>query len=142
MLGTDVDWIAALAAAVVAFVLGALWYSPLLFARPWRRAMGWEDKSAQELEALRRKAGPAYLVSFLAWFGMAVVLSIVTDWADAATWVDGAGVAALLWLGFVATIGLTAQMFHSRPRGLFLVDGSYQLVFMMLMGAIVAGWPW
>jgi hypothetical protein len=142
MLGSDVDWVAALVAAVVAFALGALWYSPLLFARPWMRYTGWDAKSPDEIQQLQRTAGPAYAVSFLSWFVMAVVLSVVCDWADAATWVDGAGVAALLWLGFVATTGLTAQVFHSRPLGLFLVDGGYQLVFMMLMGAIVAGWPW
>jgi hypothetical protein len=73
---------------------------------------------------------------------MAVVLAVVVGWAEAVTWVDGAAVAALVWLGFVATVGFTRNMFHGHPFGLSLVDGGYQLLSMMVMGAIVAAWPW
>jgi hypothetical protein len=36
----NVSWLAVLLAAVAAFAIGALWYSPLLFARAWQREAG------------------------------------------------------------------------------------------------------
>ena len=36
----EVNWLAVLAATVAAFVLGGLWYSPLMFARRWQAAAG------------------------------------------------------------------------------------------------------
>jgi hypothetical protein len=39
-----VDWIAVLVATVASFVLGGLWYSPALFARPWQQDTGLSDE--------------------------------------------------------------------------------------------------
>ena len=36
----DVNWLAVLAAAISAFLLGGLWYSPALFQKTWQRAAG------------------------------------------------------------------------------------------------------
>lgn len=36
----DIHWLAVLAAATATMVLGALWYSPLLFGKLWVKAHG------------------------------------------------------------------------------------------------------
>lgn len=36
----EMNLIAVLVATVVSFAFGALWYSPLLFIKPWARAAG------------------------------------------------------------------------------------------------------
>jgi uncharacterized membrane protein YjfL (UPF0719 family) len=41
-----VNYIAVLVAAIVVFVLGWLWYSPLLFYKPWMRARGMDPAVA------------------------------------------------------------------------------------------------
>ncbi len=38
----EVNWLAVIAATLSMFVLGALWYSPLLFVKPWANAAGLE----------------------------------------------------------------------------------------------------
>lgn len=42
-----INWIAVLAGAAIYFILGAAWYSPILFARPWQEAIGWDESRAQ-----------------------------------------------------------------------------------------------
>ena len=42
----DVNWIAVLLCAVSSLVLGGLWYSPALFAKPWQRAAGLAEERA------------------------------------------------------------------------------------------------
>ena len=40
-----VNWLAVIAATIAAFMLGGLWYSPLLFAKAWQRAAGLSDEA-------------------------------------------------------------------------------------------------
>ena len=35
-----IDWLAVLAATIASFAVGAVWYSPLLFVKPWQRQTG------------------------------------------------------------------------------------------------------
>jgi hypothetical protein len=39
-----IDWMPTIVATVSAFILGGLWYSPLLFARAWQRETGLSDE--------------------------------------------------------------------------------------------------
>jgi hypothetical protein len=39
-----IDWTAAIVAAVSAFILGGIWYSPVLFAKPWQADTGLSDE--------------------------------------------------------------------------------------------------
>jgi hypothetical protein len=46
-----------LVAALAAFLIGALWYSPVLFAKAWVRANGY---TPEKLAAMQANAGRAY----------------------------------------------------------------------------------
>jgi hypothetical protein len=45
MESVDLNWLAIIVATVVVFIGGALWYSPLLFVKPWMRLTGVTDDS-------------------------------------------------------------------------------------------------
>ena len=49
----NVNIVAVLVAALVTFVLGAFWYSPVLFARQWMQAQGYSPEKVQELKKRR-----------------------------------------------------------------------------------------
>ena len=44
---SSINWLAAVAAAISAFLLGGLWYSPVLFAKPWMQASGVTEEKAK-----------------------------------------------------------------------------------------------
>jgi hypothetical protein len=46
----------------------------------------------------------------------------------------------LVWIGFLATLGLTAHMVSEKPWSIYLIDAGYQLVYAMVMGTILAAW--
>ena len=39
----QLNWPAVIVGAVVYFALGAAWFTPALFGRPWQRAIGWDE---------------------------------------------------------------------------------------------------
>ena len=123
--------------ALVAFLVGALWYSPVLFAKAWMKAQG---HTPEKLAAMQKTAGRAYGVSFLCFLLMAFVLHIVLTTLGAGDFVSGALWGAVIWLGFAFTIGLTANVYSDKPLAAFLIDGGYQLVYLVIMGGIIAGW--
>ena len=51
---TGINPWAVLVAAVATMVIGFLWYSPILFARPWMRLMGCDPDDKAKLHADRQ----------------------------------------------------------------------------------------
>ena len=55
-----------LVAAVSTMMIGFLWYSPLLFARPWMILMGYDPDDKSKLDEMRKGAGKNYAIAFIA----------------------------------------------------------------------------
>jgi len=132
---------AVLVAAVATMVVGFLWYSPLLFARPWMRLMGYDPDDKAKLAEMRKGAGKLYGLSFVASIVAAVVLSKIIDITSINTVLYGMKVGFAVWLGFVVTVQLTGALFGKQPIKLFLINTGFQLVCYLAMGGILAKWP-
>ena len=142
MLGIDafaeLNYWAVLVAAVATFFLGAFWYSPILFAKAWMKAHGYSDEKLKEM--MRAGAGKIYGVSFVSYVVMATMFSLFFFYTGAAGVRHGLLAGAGMWLGFVAPTSLTANMFSDKPLSAWLIDGGYQLCYLLLMGVILASW--
>lgn len=124
-------------AAVAAFVLGALWYSPALFGKAWVAANG---LTAEKIEAMRASAPRAYTVSFLCNLVMAAALCVLLQRIGIVSWLTGAKLGGLVGIGFAATLGLTANMYSDRKLSAWAIDAAYQIAYLVLMGSILAAW--
>jgi Protein of unknown function (DUF1761) len=131
-----------LAAAVATMVLGFLWYSPLLFARPWMVLMGYDPEDKAKLAEMQKGAGKMYALSFLASLVSALVLAKIIAITTVNSALYGMKVGFAVWLGFVTTVQLTNVLFAKQPAKLYLINTGYQLVCYLAMGAILAVWPW
>ena len=132
-----INYLAVLVAAVVAFVLGGLWYSPILFAKPWVKAHGYTEERVKEMQA---SAGKAYAVSFLCQLLIALALAVLVGYLHLERCVQGLKLAALVWAGFAFPLGLMANMFSDKKITVFYIDTGYQLVYLLVMGSILTVW--
>lgn len=127
-----INWLAVLAATFAAFVLGGLWYSPILFAKAWQRAAGVSD------EALKSANMPAV-------FGLAFVFTLVMV-VNLAFFVNGADLTMTLAYSLAAGFGWAAlglgvvALFERRPPAYFLINGGYLTLAFLLMGIILGLW--
>lgn len=133
----QINYLAVGVAAVATIFIGALWYSPLLFHKLWVKAHGYSDEKVEEM---RKTAGRAFLVSLLCYLVMAFVLAVFVSYSGASTIAEGAFVGLLVWLGFLATLGMTAHMFLEKPLLAYVLDAGYQLTYAVTMGVILAAW--
>ena len=136
----DVNLYAVLVSALATMVLGFVWYSPLLFARPWMKLMGCDPDDSAKVAEMRKNAGPAYGISLLAALISAFVLGKIVAIANVSSALYGMKIGFAVWLGFVTTVQLTASLFARQPWKLYLINSGYQLVCYLAMGAILTVW--
>jgi hypothetical protein len=129
-----------LVAAVSTMVVGFLWYSPMLFAKPWIREMGYDMNDKAKMEEMKKSAGPAYAGSFVASLVSAFMLALFLHWTRTENWQFGLLIGFHVWLGFVATVQLTGVLFMKQSMKLFAINTGYQLVCYLVMGAILGAW--
>ncbi|MBI4836746.1 MAG: DUF1761 domain-containing protein [Candidatus Abawacabacteria bacterium] len=132
-----INYLAVLVAAIAAMVIGAVWYSPLLFGKPWMKLMGWSEAKMKEKPASAGKAMAGMAVFALV---MAYVLAHFVDYTAATTWAQGVITAFWLWLGFVVTTISSQSLFENRPWGLFWISAAYYLVSLAVMAVILVLW--
>ena len=125
---------AILAATLAAFVLGGLWYSPVLFGKIWMRANGFREDDLNKGH-LGKIFGLAFVFTLVMAFNLAMFLN---DPKTTAAW--GATAGFLAGFGWVALgIGIVA-LFERRPFTYTLVNGGYMTVALVIMGAIIGAW--
>jgi hypothetical protein len=135
-----INLLAVLVAAISTMVVGFLWYSPFLFAKPWVREMGYDLNDKAKMEEMKKSAGPAYAGSFVASLISAFILALFLHWTRTEGLHIGLMVGFHVWLGFVATVQFTGALFMKQSMKLFAINTGYQLVCYLVMGAILAVW--
>jgi hypothetical protein len=129
-----INYLALVAATVAKGALGWLWYSPPLFLKPWMRLTGVTDAQ------MKAGMGRALAVEVVGNFVMAFVLVHAVHYAGAHGAAQGAAVGFFNWLGFVLVVALAAAAYEMRPLALVAINTGYQLLGLLVMGAIVAVW--
>jgi len=133
-----VNIVAILVAALVTFVLGAFWYSPVLFARQWMQAQGYTPEKVEEMK--KKGMTRAYAVSALCYVVTAYVVALLAGYTNSTTLAQGLWLGFLCWLGFAATIGLAANMFSEKPFAAWVIDAGYQMAYLVIMSVLLSLW--
>jgi hypothetical protein len=133
-MGSNVNYFAVLVAALSTFILGGLWYSPLLFGKAWMRANNFTDADVQTFSKARM-------------FGWSIVFSLVMALNLAmflaapdtnASW--GATAGALAGLGWVAMSIAIIGLFENRSWSYIGINGGYVTIAFTIMGFIIGAW--
>ncbi|MCM3871090.1 MAG: DUF1761 domain-containing protein [Pyrinomonadaceae bacterium] len=129
----QINILAAVVAALSAFLLGGIWYSPLLFGKIWAREAGVSDDQP------KRTPGP---ILFAASFIFSLIAAIVFALYLGRNPPLNIAVRDGLTIGvcWVATsFGINYQ-FSNRTFKLFLIDAGYYVVQYSLYGVILGLW--
>lgn len=86
------------------------------------------------------KVGPLYAQSFIASLVTSFFLAMAIQLTNATTAIDGLKTAFCIWLGFVTTVQLTANVFSPKKIQAYFLDTGYQLVAMLSAGMLLAVW--
>lgn len=129
----SVNYIAVVIAAVLAMVLGTVWYSKGVFGNAWMKLIG---KNESDLE--KGNMGALYGTMFVGVLIEAYVLAVFANYAGVSDLMGGVKLGLWAWLGFVATTSLGNSMFEGRPMKLFYINAGYALVNLIVMGGVIS----
>jgi hypothetical protein len=128
-----VNWLAIIIAAVVKFGIGAVWYTAL-FGKQWRALQGIPEGSPQT------GLVPAMGVQIVGDLIMAYILARFIGHYGIPGIGGGVLIGFMAWLGFIATIMVGSIFYERKPPMLVYINAGYQLVAIVIMGAILGIW--
>ncbi|HEX6208330.1 MAG TPA: DUF1761 domain-containing protein [Actinomycetota bacterium] len=131
---SEVNYLAAVIAALAYFAIGALWYSPMLFSKPWQRAIGLVPQEGQSPSPM------LFVVTGIAYFVQAVTLGAIARSTGATDLVDGLVLGIFVSMGIIA-MGLWVNVsYEQRATSLLWINAGNALVGIVVMSIIMTVW--
>lgn len=132
----ELNWIAVFLGALAYFMLGALWYSKILFAPKWIEYTKIDMSSPDIKKGVGAIMGGSFVLMFICATGIAILRYRL----ELEGWMSGVKLGALT--GFF--IGVTAisisYLYEKRPFGLHLINGGYTLLGNIIAATIICSW--
>lgn len=128
---SQVNWMAILVATIAGFVLGGLWFSPVMFSNRWMAALG---KSKEELG----KPGPALVLSFVVTLVTATALAVLLRIMPLTTTPGALRLGLMIGVVFYALAAASDYAYTGWPRTIYWIQASYHVVMIALMTTIIA----
>lgn len=117
-------------ATLASVVLGFVWYSPVLFAKPWSKLNGLQNKK------MKMTVTP-FLATILTSIVLATLLRALIIAFDVTTLQNAWKAGLLLWFGFDFMPALTRALFAKKRVELVLIDCGHQAANVLLMSWIL-----
>ena len=135
----SINYLAILLCAVLAMVIGFLWYGPF-FGHAWMRLCGTTEMDVEKRKEMQKKAVPLYVIQFVLTLFELFVLAHLTG----STAKSGFFSALIVWGGFVLPTTAASCMWSGESRkdawSRFFIQAGYQLVCFALFGTILGLW--
>lgn len=127
------NFLAIIVAAVVYFVIGAVWYS-VLFGKTWMENVG------RTKEQLMSGSKIVYLYTVIAEFGICFVMAFVIWILGTPNFMSAIKVGAFFSVGLTATIIAINNWYGQRSVKLTLIDSGYHIVGIIFASIIMTVW--
>ncbi len=134
MNAAHVNWFSIIVAALSAFAVGALWYSPVLFGKAWMKAA---DMTEEKIN--RANMAKTYSIAFVFTFVAAINLGFFLS-APEVHALNGALYGFLTGFGWVLPALGVISLFEQKSWTYILINGFYWVVSFTVMGLILGAW--
>ena len=132
-----VSYLPVLVAAVVVFALGWLWYSPLLFYKPWMRLRGLDPVAAM---TGAKMPGGKLLVELARCVILAYVIARFVALLGISSWMGAVHFGFMVWIGFPVIILTGSVLWENTPWKVAAIHAGDWLVKMLVISIIVTLW--
>ncbi len=129
----DINWLAVIVAALTSFVVGGLWYSPLLLGKAWQE----ENKLSDEQIQAGNKArifGFTFLWSVIMAANLAFFVAGIESLREVLLYSLAAG------FGWVSLGLFVIGLFELKSTRYMLINAGYQTLSFLLMGLVLGLW--
>lgn len=129
-----INHLAVLVCAASSLLVGALWYSPALFYKPWLAETGLSQEQIAKFNPAK-----TYSITFVLALIMSYNLAFFLS-DDKTDWKWGLTAGLLAGVGWAATMFVTIGLFEQRSWRHMLINCGYIIVYFALIGFILGIW--
>jgi hypothetical protein len=133
-----VNYLAVVVAAVAVFVLGWLWYSPLLFYKPWMRLRGLDPVAA--MAGAKMPVGKLF-IELVRCFVLAYVIAHFVAVLGIRGLLGAAHFGLIAWIGFPVILLTGSVIWDNVPWKVAAIHAGDWLVKLLVIPIIVSAWP-
>ena len=130
---------AILVATLSTFVIGAAWYSPVLFGKAWMNAAGLSEEKVQQGN-MAKIFGLAFIFELIMAFNLAMFLTGSPEAAQQMTGGTGAFYGFLTGFGWIFFAMAVNSLYEQRSWKYICINGGYWTVAFTVMGFIIGAW--
>lgn len=132
-----INFVAVFLAAVANMVIGAMWYSPMLFGTQWSALMGYK---AKDLPKMQESAKKGYALMFAVSLVMAYVMAHFISYLGISTMQEAIQFGFWVWLGFVGATQVSDHIWSEKPMQLLYINSGYRIVSTIAMALVLTMW--
>ena len=128
---------AVLVAALIAFLVGGIWYTAV-FGKLWVRLHGFSEERIAKMKAAM--SPPRFFGGmFISYLVLAAALALTLTATPEPTAQTGILLGILFWVA-TSAIAMTGQIASDRHIGIYFIDVGCALVYLVLMGWVLGTW--
>jgi hypothetical protein len=133
---THLNWLHVVVAAIAFFVLGALWYSPVLFSKPWAKLvnLNMADPNA------RKGMGAMMFGSFILMIICCIALAIVYNILRLDSALSAVKFGLFFGVGFALTAVSISFIYERKPLALYAIDIGYLIAGIVAASLVLVLW--
>jgi hypothetical protein len=130
---SQLNYLAVFVSALTSFLIGGLWYSPVMFSNAWMKENGFKEEDLKDVN-MAKIFGTSFVLALIIAFNLAAFIGSNSDLSFG------------LFAGFAAGFGWVAMslgityLFERKSFKLFLINAGYHIVTYTIMGGILAAW--
>lgn len=129
----DINWIAVLLGAFAYFILGALWYSKILFAKRWIHYTGVDASDPAATKGMAAIMITSFIMMVLTCIGLAILKSRL----DLHVWQSGLKLGLVTGLLFGATSISISYLYEKRAMPLHFINGGYTVLGNVIAAIVI-----
>lgn len=135
---SQINFLAVFVTAVAGFLIGWLWYSPVLFAKPWMAELKITEQMMKE--AAQKGMAGFMIKSFVYTLVSTFALTILLMSRGYPNVIKGVVIGAFVGLLLVGTRMLNGAVWEEKSAKLMAIVVGHEVVLFSAQGAILGAW--
>ena len=134
---SHLNWLAILVATLVYFMLGALWYSKVLFGNKWAQLVKIDTTDPNLKKGMGQMMGATFVLMFIVCLGLALIIHMIGFDKNA---LYGVKLGLLTGFAFATAAVSINYVYERRPTDLYLINNGYHVVGHIVASIILVTW--
>lgn len=130
---SHIHWLAVLAGAAAYWLLGSVWYSPLLFAVPWAKMVNLKMDDPDAKKGMPMLFIGSFVLMFIASTGLGILMVLI----NIPDVMHAVKLGLLVSVFFSFTSSGIGYLYTRKPIGLYAIDGGYHIIGTVLAAILI-----